>query len=289
MMEEILDVLTAAVTLGAVQVLTVKRTGSVVAEYKDAKELVTTADKRSDAAILSVFHERLPRIGPAIAFQLEESGLFGSPSNKKAGADPLDGTNHFAAGGNLYSVQAHYVEEGLPLVGVVFQPEVYLPLEETDECVGRMALGIRGQGAFVRRSLFRRDTFDFGAARRLTKRSLPKTRTYVSCVPFSTKMTPAEQDRTKKVYDSGIISSTTGTGGAGGNVMMTILGGQHVYANFGAGEDLDLIPPQVIAEEAGMTVWGIDRRSPVWNVRKQPFIVASTPEIAEELLGAAEL
>jgi photosystem II stability/assembly factor-like uncharacterized protein len=60
-------------------------------------------------------------------------------------------------------------------------------------------------------------------------------------------MTPAERDRTKKVYDSGIISSTTGTGGAGGNVMMTILGGQHVYANFGAGEDLDLIPPQVIA------------------------------------------
>jgi hypothetical protein len=41
----------------------------------------------------------------------------------------------------------------------------------------------------------------------------------------------------------------TGTGGAGGNVMMATLGGQHVYAN-GAGDDLDLIPPQVIAEEA---------------------------------------
>jgi 3'-phosphoadenosine 5'-phosphosulfate (PAPS) 3'-phosphatase len=288
-LEKILDVLTAAVTLGAVQVLTVKRTRSVVTEYKDSKELVTTADKRSDAAILSVFQERLPQIDPAIAFQLEESGLFGSPSNKKAGADPLDGTNHFAAGGNLYSVQAYYAEEGVPLVGVVFQPEVYLPLEETDECVGRMALAIRGQSALLRRSLFRGDNFDFGEARRFTKKSLPKTRTYVSCVPFSTKMTPAERDRTMKVYNSGIISSTTGTGGAGGNVMMTILGGQHVYANFGAGEDLDLIPPQVIAEEAGMTVWGIDRRSPVWHVRKQPFIVASTPEIAEEFLRAAEL
>ncbi len=289
MFEEILDVLTAAVTLGAVQVLMVKRTGSMVAEYKDAKELVTTADKRSDAAILAVFRERLPQIGPAITFQLEESGSFGAPSNKKVGADPLDGTNHFAAGGNLYSVQAHYVEEGVPRVGVVFQPEVYLPLEEAEECVGRMAFAIRGQGAFVRRSLFRGNTFDFAEARRLTRRVLPKTRTYVSCVPFSTKMTPAERDRTIRVYEAGIIASTTGTGGAGGNVMMTILGGQHVYANFGAGDELDLIPPQVIAEEAGMTVWGVDRRPPVWTVKKQPFIVAPTPEIAEEFLKAAGL
>jgi 3'-phosphoadenosine 5'-phosphosulfate (PAPS) 3'-phosphatase len=289
MLEEILDVLIAAVTLGAVEVLTVKRAGSLVAEYKDARELVTTADQRSDAAILAVFRERLPRIDPTIAFELEESGRFGGSSNKKAGADPLDGTNHFAAGGNLYSVQAHYVEKGIPLVGVVFQPEVYLPLEETVDCVGRLAFAIRGQGAFVRRSLFRGDAFDFAEARRLTRRNLPQTRTYVSCVPFSTKMTTAERERTKKVYDSGIMASTTGTGGAGGNVMMTILGGQHVYANFGAGEDLDLIPPQVIAEEAGLTVWGIDRRSPVWKVRKQPFVVAPTPEIAEEFFEAAEL
>jgi 3'-phosphoadenosine 5'-phosphosulfate (PAPS) 3'-phosphatase len=289
MLEEILDVLTAAVTLGAVEVLAVKRAGAMVAEYKDARELVTTADKCSDAAILAVFRERMPRIDPAIAFELEESGIFGSLSNKKAGADPLDGTNHFAAGGNLYSIQAHYVEDGVPLVGVVFQPEVYLPLEETDECIGRMAFAIRGQGAFMRRSLFKGNAFGFAESRRLTRRVLPSTRTYVSCVPFSTKMTPAERERAKKIYDSGIISATTGTGGAGGNVMMTILGGQHVYANFGAGEDLDLIPPQVIAEEAGLTVWGIDRRSPVWKVKKQPFVVAPTPDIAEEFFKAADL
>ena len=87
--------------------------------------------------------------------------------------------------------------------------------------------------------------------------------------------------------ESGLIAASTGVGGAGGNVMITVFGGQHVYANFGAGEDLDLIPPQVIAEEAGLTVWGFNRRSPVWQVRKQPFIVASSPEIAEQFLQAA--
>ena len=68
---------------------------------------------------------------------------------------------------------------------------------------------------------------------------------------------------------------------------MTIFGGQHVYANFGAGEDLDLIPPQVNAEEAGMTVWGVDRRPPIWRVRKQPVVVAPSPEIAERFLETA--
>ena len=69
--------------------------------------------------------------------------------------------------------------------------------------------------------------------------------------------------------------------------MMVLFGGQHVYANFGAGEDLDLIPPQVIAIEAGLTVWGVDRKPPVWHVRKQPFVIAPNEEIAERFLRAA--
>jgi 3'-phosphoadenosine 5'-phosphosulfate (PAPS) 3'-phosphatase len=289
MFEEILDILTEAVTRGGVEVLKVKQCGAVVAEYKDATELVTQADKQSDAAILAVFRARLSKLDPAIAFRLEESGDSGSPGGKLAGADPVDGTNHFACGGNLYSVQAHYVEDGVPLVGVVFQPEAYLPLEETAACVGRLAWAIRGRGALLRRSVFRGGTFEYGKVRPLWKREHPQTKTFTACVPLSTKMTPDERARAVRVLDSGIVASTTGTGGAGGNVMMAILGGQHVYANFGAGEDLDLIPPQVIAEEAGMTVWGIDRRSPVWEVRKQPFVVAPSPEIAEEFFRAAGL
>jgi hypothetical protein len=102
-------------------------------------------------------------------------------------------------------------------------------------------------------------------------------------------MTSAERAVARRVQDSGLVGSVTGTGGAGGNVMMTIFGGQDVYANFGAGDDLDLIPPQVIAEESGMTVWGTNRRSPVWHVRKQPFIVAPSPDVAEQFLQAAGL
>lgn len=291
-LSEIADILIAAVLSGAREILTVRLAGKVEARYKDAKELVTTADQKSDDAILAVFQQRLPAIDAGISFHLEESGVTGIAGAKIAGADPLDGTNHFAAGGTSYSVMAHYVEEGIPQVGVVFQPEVFLPLTETEKCVGRMVFAVLGQGAIVQRSEYTGKGFSLSQPRRVVKRGVvkqpgPQTRAFVACVPYGSKMDEEGRERAMRVYASGIIAATTGVGGAGGNVMLSVFGGQDVYANFGAGEDLDLIPPQVIAREAGLTVWGLDRRLPVWNVRKQPFIVAPSAEIAELFLRAA--
>ncbi len=288
-LNKISNALVDAVLAGGREILAARLAGDVEAHYKDAKELVTVADQRSDAAILAVFQERLGAIDREISFHLEESGVTGKPGAKIAGADPLDGTNHFAAGGIAYSVMAHYVEDGVPLVGVVFQPEVFLPLAETDHCLGRLVWAISGEGAFVRRSEFRGEQFTLAEARRIVKRSVPRKRAYVACVPFGSKMDDEGRERAARVHSSGIIAASTGVGGAGGNVMLSVFGGQDVYANFGAGEDLDLIPPQVVAHEAGLTVWGLDRKLPVWHVRKQPFIVAPNPEIAERFLQAAGL
>ena len=283
----IADVLVTAVLSGAREVVAARLAGQVQAMYKDEKELVTTADQKSDAAILEIFRSRLTAIDPGISFHLEESGVTGTRGAKIAGADPLDGTNHFAAGGTSYSVMAHYVEDGVPMVGVVFQPEVFLPLAETENCVGRLVLAVLGEGALVQRSDYRNKKFALTKPRRVMRRSIPQTKAFVACVPFGSKMDDAGRERAARVHASGLIAATTGVGGAGGNVMMSIFGGQDVYANFGAGEDLDLIPPQVIAREAGLTVWSMDRKLPVWNVRKQPFIVAPSPEIAERFLQAA--
>jgi 3'-phosphoadenosine 5'-phosphosulfate (PAPS) 3'-phosphatase len=287
MLHNILEILTDAVLAGAACVLDVRRTRRVVASYKDRSELVTEADRQSDAAILAVFRERFPKIDPSISFHLEESGISGVQGLRRVGADPLDGTSHFASGGTFYAVQAHYIENGVPLAGVVFQPEVFLPLSETPNCVGRLASAIRGGGAFVSRSEFNGAGFTPGERRRIVARPEPGTRAFVSCVPVTGKMTESEKGRARRVHESGLVGAATGVGCAGGNVMMVLFGGQDVYANFGSGDDLDLVPPQVIAEEAGLTVWGPDRLSPVWHVRKQPFIVAPSSRIAEEFLSAA--
>lgn len=288
-LEQILEVLTDAVCGGAVHVLAARRSGDVGIRYKSGKELVTAADEASDVAIRAVFESRLPALVPGVAFQLEESSPDLPTARCRVGADPIDGTSHFAAGGHFYSIQAHYVEDGLPLIGVVLQPEAFLPLDEAPRCLGRLVYATRSGGAWVRRTEFAGDSFVLSEARRVEKRRRLPTSDYVACVPMSVKMTGAERARAQRVHDSGVIAVTTGVGGAGGNVMMTIFGGQDVYANFGAGNDLDLIPPQVIAEEAGLTVWGADRHPPVWNVRKQPFIVAPDPAAAEVFLRAAGL
>jgi hypothetical protein len=102
-------------------------------------------------------------------------------------------------------------------------------------------------------------------------------------------MTPEERERAQRVLSSGLVAVSMGAGSAGSNALMTIFGGQHIYANFGAGDDLDLMPPQVIAVESGVTVWGVDRKAPVWHARKQPVMFARSPEIAEQFLAAAGL
>jgi len=287
-LEQIEDLLIRAVLAGASEVLRVRRSGRLDTRLKTARELVTSADEQSDAAILAVLKREIAAIDPEISFHLEESGIHGSDSRKRVGADPIDGTNHFACG-NLYAIQAHFVEDGIPQVGAILQPEVYLPLSESKAPVGRLAAAIRGRGATVRRTRFRGNAFHLGKERRLRIPELPDPSGYVACVPYSVKMAPEERETARRVHESGLVAVTTGAGGAAANVMMTIFGGQHVYANFGAGEDLDLIPPQVIAIEAGLTVWGANRRPPVWHVRKQPFIVAPSPEIAAKFLEAAGL
>jgi 3'-phosphoadenosine 5'-phosphosulfate (PAPS) 3'-phosphatase len=289
MLQEIRDILTEAVLAGGVRIIDVRRSGEIGSRYKDATELVTEADQQSDAAILSVLTRRFPAVDPSVSFHLEESGVVGTLGRRRVGADPLDGTSHFATGGNLYAVQAHYIEDGVPLVGVVFQPEVYLPLSVTQCPSGRLVSAIAGEGAQVLRTEFVGDAFQLGDPHRVVKRPRSATRAFVACVPITGKMGPAERALARKVHESGLIAVMTGTGGAGGNVMMAIFGGHEVYANFGAGDDLDLAPAQVIAVEAGLTVWGRDRQPPVWHVRKQPVIVAPDDEIAELFLRAAGL
>lgn len=289
MLDRVLAVLTDAVLAGAAAVVDARGRGAVTARYKTAAELVTEADERSDAAMLAVLTPGLRAVDPSISLRLEESGASGEQSKRHVGADPLDGTSHFSAGGNLYSVQAHYVEDGVPLVGVVFQPEVFLPLTESERCMGRLVHAVRGAGAFARRTTFDGARFELGERRPVVRRPPPGRRTFVAAVPITTKMSPTERASAQRVYESGLLAASMGTGNAGGNALMVVFGGQDVYANLGAGEELDLAPPQVIAEEVGLTVWGPDRRPPVWRVRKMPVVFAPDADTANRFFDAAGL
>ena len=88
MVEQIQAALIRAVLAGAAEVLEVRRAGNLRQRLKTARELITEADERSDAAILHVFQIEIATIDPSISFHLEESGIHGTGNRKRVGAVP---------------------------------------------------------------------------------------------------------------------------------------------------------------------------------------------------------
>lgn len=82
-------------------------------------DLVTEADKASEAAILNV----LPRHLPSHAILAEESGKLGNTASEYLWViDPLDGTTNYAHEYPFFAVSIGLLIVGVPQVGVIFDP-----------------------------------------------------------------------------------------------------------------------------------------------------------------------
>ena len=86
--------------------------------YKRRADLVTVADRRSEALIVGRLRERFP--GHAIV--AEEGGNHHSPSDYCWYVDPLDGTTNYAHGFPVYCVTLGLTYRGEVIVGVVYDP-----------------------------------------------------------------------------------------------------------------------------------------------------------------------
>jgi myo-inositol-1(or 4)-monophosphatase len=105
-------------------------------ELKGRANLVTVADKESEALIIDGIRKRYP--GHAIL--AEESGMSGGPDfmEGKWLIDPLDGTTNFAHRYPFFCVSIAFEQQGKILCGAVYDPW-------RDE----MFSGARGLGAFM--------------------------------------------------------------------------------------------------------------------------------------------
>lgn len=105
-------------------------------EFKGRANLVTVADKESEAFIIRGIHEHYP--GHAIL--AEESGLTESIGDAKVRwvIDPLDGTTNFAHQYPFYCVSIAVEEDGVVTCGAVYDP-----------CRDEMFSAARGAGAFM--------------------------------------------------------------------------------------------------------------------------------------------
>lgn len=87
--------------------------------YKGEVDIVTQADKRSEAVLVA----RLLREFPDHGIVAEESGGSGSTNAEFVWhVDPLDGTTNFAHGYPCFAVSLGLLQHGEPIAGVVFDP-----------------------------------------------------------------------------------------------------------------------------------------------------------------------
>ena len=118
---DLLQTAVEAARRGAATLLSAFRGEHLEVEEKARHDLVTSADRASEAAIRAFIEERFP----AHAILAEEGGLSGGGEDGESFewiVDPLDGTTNFAQGLPNFSVSIACRRGRERLVGVVFDP-----------------------------------------------------------------------------------------------------------------------------------------------------------------------
>lgn len=90
----------------------------VKVEYKGEVDLVTVADRKSEALIL----ERLRARWPGHDILGEEGGLHQQGSDYRWYVDPLDGTTNFAHGFPVFCVSMAVEHKGRRIAGIIYDP-----------------------------------------------------------------------------------------------------------------------------------------------------------------------
>ncbi len=118
---------------GEIQLSHFRRGGLGIQTKANDYDVVTIADKESEAAILGHIRSEFPDH----AILAEESGTSDSPLSRwRWVVDPLDGTTNYSQGLPLFSVSIALEHDGEPVVGVVHAPRL-----------GETFTAIRGGGA----------------------------------------------------------------------------------------------------------------------------------------------
>ena len=90
----------------------------VKVEYKGEADLVTVADRKSEALI----RDRLRQQWPTFDILGEEGGLLDTGSDYRWYVDPLDGTTNFAHGFPVFCVSMGLEYQGKRIAGVIYDP-----------------------------------------------------------------------------------------------------------------------------------------------------------------------
>lgn len=116
------------------QMIKTMQNGPLDTQHKSKADLVTAADKASEAYLLTQIAESFPTHW----INAEESGTHEGDKDHRWYVDPLDGTLNYAHGLKIWCVSIAYAFQGELKLGVVYDPSL-------DECFSAQA----GKGAWL--------------------------------------------------------------------------------------------------------------------------------------------
>jgi len=211
-------------------------------EYKDDKSPLTIADKRAHNKIMHMLEET------GIPVLSEEGREMNYSERSKWRVlwvvDPLDGTKEFIKQNGEFTVNIALVEEGVPVLGVV-----YVPVEET------LYFGAQDFGAFrVDQAAHVKDSEDLEDWISRGK-SLPEKRdrpyTMVGSRSHMSDETAAFFDEVRREYpDSEVISR-----GSSLKICMVAEGSADVYPRFAPTMEWDTAAGHALAKAAGFEIY----------------------------------
>lgn len=221
------DVIAIAITAGKL-LLDVRRQGYEKRVKRDAFDIQTDADVRSEELIARLLHERFPND----SILSEEKGFIVNTTRERIWmADPLDGTKAYDNGGDGFSVMIGLLQHGKPRLGVVYAParELLMYAEE-------------GKGAYMRQN---------GEERRITVR--PTAR--IADAIMITRVMDQEKRESDKFFDLFAPKETVQESSVGLKAGLIAMGKAdfHINTNLRASK-WDTCAPQVILEEAGGSI-----------------------------------
>ena len=132
----LLEALVVAARAAGAEILKLVETGFEV-ETKSDESPVTICDRAAEHIILEFLKQAAPGV-PVIAEEEVAAGRIPAYDQTYFLVDPLDGTKEFVRGGDDYTVNIGLIAEGVPRLGVVYQP-----------AVDKLWAGLVGEGAFV--------------------------------------------------------------------------------------------------------------------------------------------
>lgn len=197
--------------------------GRASAEAKADGSPLTEADLAAHAAILDGLAATFP--GLPVISEEDAERLDAPPAGPFILVDPLDGTREFLSGNGEFTVNIALIENGAPVVGVVFAP-----------ALGRLWSGAVGVGARVRSG---------GAAATAISVRGPGEGGLVAVASRS------HRDAATEAFLAGLTVAALRSVGSSLKFCLVAEGGADVYPRFGPTMEWDTAAGQAVLEAAG--------------------------------------